>query len=115
MKILAQWLVTLIAALAFCGCTTLQPLAADSSRLAGTLKQGDEVQLVTTSGQTLRFAIEQVDEQGVHGAGQRVAYDEIQSISRKKISVGRTTLLALGVVAAGALAAGGGGGSGSGY
>jgi hypothetical protein len=105
-----------LAALTFSACTTLQPLAVDSSRLARTLKTGDQVHLVTVRGQTLQFEIEQLDEQGMRGGGQQVAFEDIQSISRKQISAGRTTLLALGVVAAGALAAGGAGGSGgSGY
>jgi hypothetical protein len=116
MKTRIQGLVIALAALTFSACTTLQPLAVDSTRLARTLKQGDEVHLVTVRGQALQFEIERLDNQGIQGNGQRVAYEDIQSISRKQISAGRTTLLALGVVAAGALAASGGGSSGgSGY
>ena len=118
MKSHTRWLVTPVAALAFSGCTTMQPLTIDSARLASTLKRGDDVQLVTKSGQEMQFAIDQIDANGVQGAGQTVAYNDIQSISRKQISVGRTALLALGVIGAGALAAsggGGGGGGGSGY
>lgn len=112
-----RWLVTPIAVLAFSGCTSLQPLTLDSARQAGTLKRGDQVQLVTRSGQEMQFAIDQVDALGLTGAGQRVAFEDIQNISRKQVSVGKTTLLALGIVAAGALAASGGGGGngGSGY
>ena len=115
MKKQARWLIAMIAAMAFSGCTTLQPLAVDPARLASQLKQGDNVQLVTTGGQQLAFSIEQIDASGMQGAGQRVAFNDIQSISRKQISMGRTALLALGVIGAGALAAGGGGGSGSSY
>jgi len=115
MKRQARWLIAMIATMAFSGCTTLQPLAVDSARLASQLKQGDDVQLVTTGGQQLAFSIEQIDAGGLQGAGQRVAFNDIQSISRKQISMGRTALLALGVIGAGALAAGGGGGSGSSY
>jgi len=115
MKRQARWLIAMIAAMAFSGCTTLQPLAVDSTRLANQLKQGDDVQLVTTAGQELAFSIDQVDADGLRGAGQRIAFNDIQRISRKQISLGRTTLLALGVIGAGALAAGGGGSGGSGY
>lgn len=112
----ARWLIAVIAAMTFSGCTTLQPLAVDSTRLASQLKQGDDVQLVTTGGQELAFSIDQIDAGGLQGAGQRIAFSDIQRISRKQVSLGRTTLLALGVIGAGALAAaGGGGGGGSGY
>jgi hypothetical protein len=96
--------------LAIVGCTTIQPLAVDSSALSRNLKPGDQVEVVTASGQHLQFRIDAVDGEGLHGAGQHLAYTDIQSISRKKISGQRTALAVLGVVAAGALAAGGGGG-----
>jgi hypothetical protein len=113
-------LTTVCAALALVGCTTMQPLKVDSARvdsarLSQSLKRGDNVELVTASGQQLQFKIDAVDDQGLQGGGQRVAFSDIQSISRKEISAGRTALVALGIVAAGALAAGGGGSGGSGY
>ena len=66
----------------------------------------------------MKFKIDSVDATGLQGGGQHVAYNDIQSISRKEIDTKRTVLVVLGVVAAGALAAaagGGGGGGGSGY
>jgi hypothetical protein len=109
-------LVAMCVCLALVGCTTMRPLAVDSAKLSQALRPGDNVELVTTKGQQLQFAIEAVDDNGLQGAGQRVAYNDIQSFSRKEISAGRTALVAVGIIAAGALAAGGGGGgSGSGY
>jgi hypothetical protein len=70
---------------------------------------------VTKGGQSLKFKVEKIDESGLHGAGQNVAYDDIQSISVEKISAGRTALVALGVAAVAAVAAGGSGGGSSGY
>ncbi len=68
------------------------------------------------SGQQLQFKIDNVDATGVQGGGQRVAYNDIQSISRKQMDTKRTTMVVLGVLAAGALAAAaGGGGGGSSY
>ncbi|MGH8238684.1 MAG: hypothetical protein ACREXP_16915 [Steroidobacteraceae bacterium] len=101
-------------AISMVGCTTIQPLTVNASQLASTLKPGDNVEVVTARGQQLSFKVENVDDTGLQGAGQRVAYNDIQSIGRKEISAGRTALVVLGVVAAGALAAGGGGGGGSG-
>ena len=97
---------------AMVGCTTIQPLTVDASGLSRDLKRGDQVEVVTAGGQHLQFKIEAVDGRGLHGAGQHLAYTDIQSISRKQISGQRTALAVLGVVAAGALAAGGGGGGG---
>jgi hypothetical protein len=98
-------------------CMTTKPLnASDPAQLRADLKRGDRVELVTRSGQQLKFVIESVDDDGLRGAGQSVAYGDIRSIDRTQIDMMRTGLIALGVVAAGALAAGGGGGGGgSGY
>lgn len=111
----SHWLCVACTLLAMMGCTVMQPLAVDSKQLSGTLSRGDHVEVVTASGQQLQFAVDKIDEQGLHGDGQHVAYSDIRSISRKQISAGRTALVALGVLAAGALAAGGGGGGGSSY
>jgi hypothetical protein len=104
------------ACLAMLGCTTLQPLSAERTQLAQTLHPNDRVEVVTNGGQHLKFKVEKIDEAGLHGAGQSVAYDDIQSISLQKIDAGRTTLIALGAAAvAAAVAAGGGGGGSGGY
>lgn len=102
------------AALALVGCMTTQPLTVDG-QLSSQLERGDKVEVVTKSGQRLQFAIESVDEQGVRGGGQQVAYADMQSISRSKMAVGRTTLIVLGAAAVVAAVAGGGGGGSSGY
>jgi hypothetical protein len=102
--------------LAMLGCMTTQPIPAERAQLSQTLHPIDRVEVVTKSGQTLKFKLEKIDDAGLHGAGQNVAFDDIESISREKIDAGRTTLVALGVAAVAAVAAGGGGGGGgSGY
>lgn len=115
MKRHAQWFIIVYACFAMLGCMTTQPLSANRTQLSQTLHPNDRVEIVTTGGQRLKFKVEKIDEEGLHGAGQTVAYDDIQSISREKISAGRTTLIALGIAAVAAVAAGGGGGGGSGY
>ena len=117
MKKLVQVLLAACVVLSMVGCTTIQPLTVDPARLSSTLKRGDQVEIVTSRGQQLQFRIDEVDATGLQGGGQRVAYNDIQSISRKQIDTKRTTLVVPGVVAAGALAAaaGGGGSGGSGY
>jgi hypothetical protein len=109
-----QLMTAMCASLAMTGCMTMKPMEVDPTQLRGTLKQGDQVQVVTSSGQELQFKIDSVDDTGLQGGGQRIAYNDVRSISRKQIDVAKTSLIALGVVAAGALAAGGGGGGGSG-
>ena len=114
MKKLVQQLFAACVVLSMVGCTTIQPLTVNPSQLSSTLKRGDKVEVVTSGGQQLSFKIDTVDATGLQGGGQRVAYNDIQSISRKEIDAKRTTLVVLGVVAAGALAAAAGGGGGSG-
>lgn len=118
MKTFFKQLLAASVAISMVGCTTIQPLTVDPSHLSGTLKRGDQVELVTSRGQQLQFKIDSVDASGLQGGGQTVAYNDIQSISRKQVDAGRTALVVLGVVAAGAVAAaagGGGGGGGNGY
>jgi hypothetical protein len=119
MKTFLKQLLAALVVLSMVGCTTIQPLSVNASELSRTLKKGDKVEVVTSKGQQLNFKVDSVDDTGLQGAGQRVAYNDIQSISRKEIDTKNTTFVVLGVLAAGALAAaaggGGGGGGGSGY
>ena len=120
MKTLLKQLLAALVVLSMVGCTTIQPLSVNASELSRTLKKGDKVEVVTAKGQQLNFKVDSVDDSGLQGAGQRVAYNDIQSISRKETDTKTTTLVILGVLAAGAIAAaagggGGGGGGGSGY
>ena len=115
MKRHVQLFIIVYACFAMLGCMTVQPLSAERTQLSQTLHPNDRVEIVTTGGQRLKFKVEKIDENGLHGVGQNVAYDDIQSISLEKISAGRTTLIALGIAAVAALAAGSGGGGSSGY
>jgi hypothetical protein len=117
MKTFFKQLLAACVVLSMVGCTTLQPLTASPSSLSSSLKPGDRVELVTTRGEQLQLKIDSVDASGLQGNGKHVAFNDIQSISRKETDTTRTVLVVLGVVAAGALAAaaGGGGGGGSGY
>jgi hypothetical protein len=117
MKQLFRQLLAACVALSMVACSSIQPLSVNASQLASTLKPGDQVEIVTASGQQLQFKVQNVDATGIQGGGQRVAYADIQAINRKQMDTKRTAWIVLGVVAAGALAAaaGGGGGGGSGY
>ncbi|HKU16573.1 MAG TPA: hypothetical protein VJQ52_19435 [Steroidobacteraceae bacterium] len=118
MKKLVQQLLAVCVVLSMVGCTTIQPLTVDPSRLSSTLKRGDRVQLVTSKGEQLNLKIDSVDASGLQAGGQTIAYNDIQSISRKEVDSQRTLWVVLGVVAVGAVAAaagGGGGGGGNGY
>lgn len=107
-------MVAVCASLSLLGCMALKPLSSDPTTLRTTLKRGDHVEVVTTGGKEMQFNVDAIDETGLQGGGQHLAYSEIRSISRKQLNVGSTTLLVLGIVAAGAVAAGGGGGGGGG-
>ena len=114
MKSFLKQLLAALVVLSMVGCTTIQPLSANGSELSHTLKKGDKVELTTTKGQQLNFKVDSVDETGLQGGGQRVAYNDIQSINRKEIDTKNTTFVVLGILAAGALAAAAGGGGGGG-
>jgi hypothetical protein len=118
MKKLVQQLLAVLVVLSMVGCTTVQPLTVDPSHLSTALKPGDKVEVVTSSGQQLKFKVDSVNASGLQGAGQTIAYNDIQSINRQEVDTQKTLWVVLGVVAAGAIAAaagGGGGGGGSGY
>ena len=119
MKSLLKQLLAALVVLSMVGCTTIQPLSVNGAELSRTLKKGDKVELTTSKGQQLNFKVDSVDETGLQGGGQRIAFNDIQSISRKEVDTKNTTFVVLGILAAGALAAaaggGGGGGGGSGY
>lgn len=118
MNTLLKQLLAALVVLSMVGCTSVQPLTASPANLRSSLKAGDRVELVTTSGEQLQFKIDSVDENGLQGAGKRVAFNDIQSINRKETDTMKTAWVVIGVVAAGALAAaagGGGGGGGNGY
>ena len=114
-KRFSQMVIIMYSCFAMLGCMTTQPLTAGRAQLSQTLHPHDRVEVVTRAGQTLKFKVETIDDAGLHGAGQNVAFDDIESISREKIDAGRTSLIALGVAAVAAVAVGGGGGGGSGY
>jgi hypothetical protein len=112
MKTYCKWIGLVMTLLAMVACTTMQPLAVDTMQLRQSLKVGDEIEVNTSNGQQLSFKLQRIDDNGLHGGGRDIEYGDIRSINRKQISVGRTALLILGVVALGAAAAGGGGGGG---
>jgi hypothetical protein len=114
MKALLKQLLAAIVVVSMVGCTTIQPLTASPSQLSSTLKRGDQVEIMTSSGKQLKFKVDSVDANGVQGGGQTVAYNDIQSINRKEVDTSKTLWVVLGVVAVGAIAAAAGGGGGSG-
>ena len=114
MKKLAQQFLAVLVVLSMVGCTTVQPLTLDPSHLSSTLKPGDKVQVVKSNGEQLDLKLDNVTASSLQGGGQTIAYNDIQSISRKEVDTSKTMWVVLGVVAAGAIAAAAGGGGGSG-
>ena len=117
MKKLVQRCLAALVVLSMVGCTTVQPLTLDPSHLSSTLKPGDKVRVVTSRGEQMDLKIDSVNASGLQAGAQTIAYNDIQSISRKEVDTSKTVWVVLGVVAAGAIAAaaGGGGGGGNGY
>jgi hypothetical protein len=114
MKTFLKQLLAAVVVLSMLGCTTITPLTANGSQLGSTLKPGDKVEITTTRGQQLNLKVDSVGASSLQGGGQTVAYNDIQSISRKEVDSQKTLWVVLGIVGVGALAAAAGGGGGSG-
>jgi hypothetical protein len=114
MKTFLKQLLAAVVVLSMLGCTTITPLTANGSQLGSTLKPGDMVEITTTRGQQLNLKVDSVGASSLQGGGQTVAYNDIQSISRKEVDSQKTLWVVLGIVGVGALAAAAGGGGGSG-
>jgi hypothetical protein len=92
------------------GCTTLQPVtgnpAAVQQRIASgaLLKPGDHVVVLTKDGRTHDFKVTSVSASTVEGRYQSISIDQIASIQKRKLSVGKTALaVGLTVVVAAAV------------
>jgi hypothetical protein len=115
MKSVLTNFVVLLFAVSLSGCSVLQPMPGGPSTWRNSVKAGDTVQVSTTDGKNLEFKVDEVTDSGLRGEGQAVDYDAISSLQKKSVSTWRTVaLVALGVLAVGALAGGGGYGGGGG-
>ena len=98
------------------GCTTLRPIAGDPSdlrqRLASgeLLQQGDRVLIVTTDGGSHEFKVASLGAHTIDGKLESIRIDQVASIQKRQVNVGKTVLLVgltlVGVAAADALVVG---------
>lgn len=91
-------------------CTTLQPVTgkpgAVQQRIASgaLLKPGDYVVVLTEDGKTHYFNVTSINASTIEGRNESISIDQIASIQKPKLSVGKTALaVGLTVVAAAAL------------
>lgn len=92
----------LVASLWLSACTTLQPVempAADVQRmiLSGDLALvGESIKVVTADGKSHQYRVTEVDTEKrlIRGKTMAVPVDEVVAIETKKISIGKTALLA---------------------
>jgi hypothetical protein len=100
---------TVLALILFCaGCTTLKPVSGTPEDLrrrinAGELvKAGDSVVIGTADGMTHRFEVKGVAGGVVEGRTESVRVDQIVSLEKRAVSVGKTLdLVVFGVLIAG--------------
>jgi hypothetical protein len=96
---------------------SMQSMPVDKEKLKTDLSAGDKVEVGRSDGQNLSFSVTSVDEQGIHGSGVHVPFNEIKSVSREEVSWWRTGLIGLGIAGVVVLltsSKGGSGGSGGG-
>jgi hypothetical protein len=85
------------------GCTTLQPVtgspAAVQQRISSgaLLKPGDDVLIRTEDGRTYYFNVTSVNASTIEGRHESILIDQIASIEKRKLSVGKTALAAVGL------------------
>lgn len=109
----------ILSLLAMASCTTTQTLPPDRATLRKEISPGDQIDVHKTNGGRLMFTVDKIDQAGLHGEGVNLPYNQIQEVTREKISWWRTGLIALGGAAAAVVAIsaskGGGGKSGGGW
>lgn len=89
-----------------CACTTLHPILEPAAQIqqqlgsGALLKAGDSVVITTNDGVSHSFSVTAVGAGHVEGRGVSIPIDQIASVEKREISVGRTLLVVLGVAVA---------------
>ena len=97
-------LVSLLVIISLIGCTSLRPIEATPEELQQRIRQedivevGDRVRIFTADEKEHRFLVTAVDADEVRGKDVSVPIDSIVALQTRGISIGRTALLAGGVV-----------------
>ena len=101
--------VAVFTALCLISCTSMRPVPASEPRaLQQSVKVGDEVSVVAANGKTYLLVLTVVDDEKIVGTGDNkkvtIRYAQIVSMEVRKVSVGKTAGLTVGVIAAALLA-----------
>ncbi len=93
------------------GCTSLQTLDMPAEDLHTSLRSGDislvgeRVRIVTADGTEHKFRVTSVDDVAIHSSKGSFNIDDVVAVQTSKISAGKTTLLAGGLIGAWVLVA----------
>jgi hypothetical protein len=105
MKCISVWMLVIC----LVGCTTLRPVAGNSAdlqqRIASgeLLKRGDHVIVVKADGSTHEFKVASVNAITIDGDQESIPIDQVASIQKRELNVGKTVLL-VGLALVGAAA-----------
>ena len=87
------------------GCSTMQPLSStDLTTVASQVSAGDKVEITRTDGETLKFKVSEISDNGITGDDIFVAYTDIlkikvqQSSNNRKSNILIVALTAVGVL-----------------
>lgn len=104
---LKRWVMMVIGAL-LTGCMTWVPLAADSAQWSSQLKAGDTVLATLRDGRQQQLTLDGIEQTALRGGGQRIAFADIQQLSRQQIDGSKTTWLVVGITVVAVAASSGG-------
>lgn len=72
--------------------------ATDTRSLQEQLSLGDEIEILRKDGTEVRFEVDTIDNNGVGGDGIYVAFEDINELAVRKASIGKNTLLGIGIL-----------------
>jgi hypothetical protein len=97
-------IVSILVAINFIGCTSLQPIEAEPNELQDRIRHdnivnvGDRVKVFTDDGKEYRFQVTAIDAETIRGDDITLLVNSIVALESRGISIGKTTLLTGSVV-----------------
>ncbi len=92
-------IISIVVAINFIGCTTLQPIEAEPNELQYKIRHenivniNDRVKVFTEDGKEYQFQVTAIDEKDIRGEDASVPINSIVAVESQEISIGKTSLL----------------------
>ncbi|TKB56604.1 hypothetical protein [Ferrimonas aestuarii] len=85
--------------LVMAGCTSTRQIDSSQveySSIAQVVEVGDEIEVVTLTGEQLTLVVDALDEHSLSGSGTQIEFADIAEIKKEEVSVFKTTALVVG-------------------